>query len=296
MSNGPLEEPTPSPCSHSGSRRYGCGGKSTSMGTSRLAMKSIPPAKPLAVSQVSTVCSLQRSRHRVEGQFAKSRLQPLPRLLEPDLIVRAGMKRGPLPEVALHPIPALDHVLESSGARFGRAAAEPRRVRGAEVAGARDFDESSDETGEVQTDFGRTDKVRAVLPQAGKAVDLEDVEVALVVESHVDARAVGAPQRREGADGDLLRVQSQLLADGGGADGGDLPATAAGLVLVGVDGRALGPEIELHRRKRLRRVVAEEADVDLPALDVLLGEHALAELVEDHARRPRGALPRRGPP
>ena len=138
--------------------------------------------------------------------------------------------------------------------------------------------------------MGRPHQIGTVLAQAGKAVRLQHVEVVVGVHAHVDAGAVVEAESRERAHGDLLGLRGELPGDGRGAHRMDLAAAAAGLVLVGVDLGAVA-EAQQHRRQRLRRGVAQQSDVDLAALDVLLGQHRLGEPVEDHlGRRPQLAL------
>ena len=123
----------------------------------------------------------------------------------------------------------------------------------------------------------RAHQVGAVLAQARQRVGLQDVELPLVVEPHVDAGAVVQAEHAEGlgwrCSGAFIR---QLVPDGRRADGMDGAAALPGLVLVGVNLRAVA-EVEQDRLKRLHRVVAQDADVDLPARDVLLGEERAGE-------------------
>ena len=123
-----------------------------------------------------------------------------------------------------------------------------------------------------------------MLTEAGQAVHLQHVKVVLGVHPHVDPGAVVEAQRRERTHRDLLSLRGELVGDRRRAQRLDRAPAAAGLVLVRID---LGPvaEAQHHRREGLGRGVAQQPHVDLPAVDVLLGEDGLAEPVEYDLRR-----------
>lgn len=146
-----------------------------------------------------------------------------------------------------------------------------------EIPGARRLHHSVHQGREIEADLLRRDGVGAVLSKAGKAVDLQNVEIPLRVETHVHAGAVIAPQGREGAQGDILGFFRQLLADRSRTEPSDLPTRRALLVIDRVDGRAALSKNDFAGRQRHGRIVAEKADVDFSPFDILLHENRLLE-------------------
>ena len=223
-------------------------------------------------------------RHGPHAHLAEDPAGPLRGPGQAERIVGAARCLHPRLQRALHAVAALGDVLEGPLRHVGRPTVHHRRLRGAEIAGAGHLHQAVHEGREVEADMGRADQVRPVLAQAGKAVGLQHVQIVVGVHAHVDAGTVVQAQRRERAHRDLLGPLGQVIGDGRRAHGLDLPAAAAGLVLVGVDLGTVA-EAQHHRRERLGRAVAEEPDVDLAALDILLGQHGLGEPVEDDPGR-----------
>ncbi len=222
--------------------------------------------------------------HRLHAQIVEEGGGARDRLLDPHGVRGGARHRHPVPEPALDHLPALGHEAHRVGARVDPAGVEDRRFGSTEVAGARDLDQAVDERREVEAQMSRPDEIGAALGQAREAVGLEDVEASLPLEAHVDTGAVLQPEGLEGPDRNLLGPAADLLPDRRRADVLDDPSASTGLVLVAIDRGAIA-ESQLHRRKRLRGVVPEEADVDLPAFDELLDEDRLLVFVEDHPGR-----------
>ena len=189
--------------------------------------------------------------------------------------------------IALAP---LGHEAHGVGAGVDLPGVQHRRLGGAEVAGAATSTRRLTKPAKSRPTWAGAHQVGAVLAEAGQAVDLEDVELVLRVEAHVDAGAVVAAQGLEGADRDLLGLAGQRLADRRRADAaGWSRPLLAGLVLVGVDLRGRRRSPARTGGNASRRAVAEQADVDLAALDVLLDQHRLRCTRRRSPPRPRGS-------
>src|SRR6267143_572286 len=159
------------------------------------------------------------------------------------------------------------------------------------------LDDLADQLGVRAARLARGEGELRLDDEPGIGVGLNHIELSVGSEAQVDARVVAKLERavcaERGLLGARLHLQVEAAADGGA---GRLVRFGPCLPLHLATGDPRHPlrkpgEIELHQRQRDRRFVAEDADVALAALDVLLDERGTAKLVLDQPRPLHQLLP-----
>src|SRR5437660_1593129 len=158
---------------------------------------------------------------------------------------------------------------------------------GSGIAGQGNFDDLADQLGVRAARLTCGEGELRLDDEPGIGVGVNYVELSVGSEAQVDAGVVAKLERAVCAERGLPGARRQLLVEVGSDGGaGHLVRFRLRRPLHLAAGNVRHPlrkpgQIELHQRQRDGRFVAEDADVELAALDVLLDEGGTVELVLD---------------